>query len=274
MKEESKNKKKDGKPFFSIITVVFNGEQYLEETILSVLNQEFKDFEYIVIDGGSTDGTVDIIKKYKDKIDYWVSEKDNGIYDAMNKGLKVASGQVVNMMNCGDFFENELVLGRVASFFKKNKELGFVLGRSRFINNDGTDYCIKEGKRVVSSLQAGRFNTISHQAFFVKRALHDKIGFYDESYRLVADGKFMYSIYHNKKIDRVLLDEIVSVRRFEGAGNSRDTLLEHKRMYDEVFGRSPINHLLILKYYLKKNKAGRLIYKIYSKLKNLIWSPK
>jgi hypothetical protein len=177
-------------------------------------------------------------------------------------------------MNCGDFFENKKVLKKVFDCFKDNKELGFVLGRSRFIENNGKDYCISRGKKVVSSLWAGRFNTISHQAFFVRKDLHDEFGFYDESYRLAADGRFMYELYHNKEVKKKLLDEILSVRRAEGAGNSVDTLLEHKRMYDEVFGKSLLNNLLIFKYHIKKNKFGNICYKFYEKLKNTVWSPK
>ena len=89
-------------PLISIITVVYNGEKYLEETIQSVINQTYKNIEYIIIDGGSSDGTVDIIKKYETEIDYWVSEKDRGIYDAMNKGAKLATGDFINFMNADD----------------------------------------------------------------------------------------------------------------------------------------------------------------------------
>jgi len=93
---------KNKQPLISIITVVYNGEEYLEETIQSVINQTYKNIEYIIIDGGSSDGTVDIIKKYEKKIDYWVSEKDEGIYDAMNKGIDVARGEFINFMNADD----------------------------------------------------------------------------------------------------------------------------------------------------------------------------
>ena len=100
----------DDKPLISIITVVFNGEKYLEETIQSVINQTYSNVEYIIIDGGSSDGTLDIIKKYEERIDYWVSEKDRGIYDAMNKGIDVASGKWLNFMNGGDeFYDNKVI---------------------------------------------------------------------------------------------------------------------------------------------------------------------
>ncbi|MCM8833252.1 MAG: glycosyltransferase [Candidatus Omnitrophica bacterium] len=95
-------------PLISVITVVLNGERYLEETIQSVINQTYPNVEYIIIDGGSTDGTLDIIKKYEDKIDYWVSEKDKGIYDAMNKGIRVASGEGLLFLNAGDFFVGDV----------------------------------------------------------------------------------------------------------------------------------------------------------------------
>ena len=103
----------EDKPLISIITVVFNGEKYLEETIQSVINQTYSNVEYIIIDGGSSDGTLDIIKKYEERIDYWVSEKDKGIYDAMNKGIDVASGEWINFMNAGDGFYADDVLDKI-----------------------------------------------------------------------------------------------------------------------------------------------------------------
>lgn len=97
-------------PLVSIVTVVYNGEKYLEHTILSVLNQTYKNIEYIIIDGGSTDGTLDIIRKYENRINYWISEKDDGIYDAMNKGIDSATGEWINFMNAGDIFADKNVL--------------------------------------------------------------------------------------------------------------------------------------------------------------------
>ena len=123
----------DDKPLISIITVVFNGEKYLEETIQSVINQTYSNVEYIIIDGGSTDGTLDIIKKYEKKIDYWVSEKDKGIYDAMNKGIDVASGEWINFMNASDIFYNSDVLKY--TFNKKLKDNYAVIAGTYILKN-------------------------------------------------------------------------------------------------------------------------------------------
>lgn len=101
------------KPLLTVVTVVYNGEKHLEETILSVINQTYENIEYILIDGGSTDNTVDIIRKYEDSIDFWISEKDQGIYDAMNKASDLANGKWINYMNCGDTFCNKDVIKNI-----------------------------------------------------------------------------------------------------------------------------------------------------------------
>ncbi|HKC67578.1 MAG TPA: glycosyltransferase family 2 protein, partial [Bacteroidia bacterium] len=93
-----------GNPLVSVITVVYNGAKHLEQTINSVLDQEYKNVEYIIIDGGSADGTIDIIKRYEDKVDYWQSERDGGIYFAMNKGISLAKGELIGILNADDFY--------------------------------------------------------------------------------------------------------------------------------------------------------------------------
>lgn len=109
------------RPLISIITVVYNGELFIEDTILSVIDQTYQNFEFIIIDGGSTDTTLEIIEKYKNYIDVLVSEKDDGIYDAMNKGIDISSGKWVNFMNAGDGFYNDKVLEKVALELNPNK---------------------------------------------------------------------------------------------------------------------------------------------------------
>ena len=106
------------KNIISVITVCYNAKSNLEKTILSVLNQTYSNIEYIIIDGGSTDGTIDIIKRYDDKITYWQSEPDNGIYDAMNKGIQKANGEWINFMNAGDLFASTMILQQMLDAIK------------------------------------------------------------------------------------------------------------------------------------------------------------
>jgi glycosyltransferase involved in cell wall biosynthesis len=116
----------------SIITPTYNQAEYIEQTILSVLNQDYKNFEYIIIDGGSTDGTIEIIKKYESKLKYWVSEKDAGQSDAINKGLKHVDGDVINWLNSDDWLEPG-AFSALLSFFNKNKEIDVVFGNCNIV---------------------------------------------------------------------------------------------------------------------------------------------
>jgi len=257
-------------PLFSIITIVFNDKNHIEETILSVLKQTYQNIEYIVIDGGSTDGTVDIIRKYNDSIDYWVSEYDGGIYPAMNKGLLISNGIIINMMNSGDYYYDDTTVEKVAKYFIDQYDLSVVLGKSKYINTDGSDFLLR-GNNVLSTLKAGRFNTISHQAFFYKKTLHDEFGLYNEYFRICADGHFMYRVYYSKEHSKELIDEILSLTRTEGISGTPESLLEHKIFYDEVFGRSLLNELLYIKYLLKKSKTGKFLFNKYLGLKNSLF---
>jgi len=266
----SKNKKtsKTEGVRFTVITIVYNDVKNIEKTILSVLNQKYQNFEYIIIDGGSTDGTVDIIKKYQKSIDDWVSEKDGGIYPAMNKGISLAKGEIINMLNSGDYYIDSHVLDRVAREFYK-EDISFLLGLGKFI--DEKDKTIhKGGKLYTTSLKATIFSSICHQSFFYKKSLHDKFGLYDTRYKICADGHFMYRLYHNKAIRRKLLNEVLVVRRRSGVSKTPNSVLEHKKMYDEVFGKRLIHNLLYLKYLLIKSKWGRYLHEGYLSIKSII----
>ena len=154
------------KPLISIITVVFNGEKYLEETILSVINQSYDNVEYIIIDGGSTDGTVDIIKKYEDRIDYWVSERDGGIYDAMNKGIKLATHNSYLMwINAGDGLVD---LNQFIKVYDKNIDAYFFSVFQKQINGKMKKWKIKKVDKIDETNLV--FAGIHHQGFIVKKA--------------------------------------------------------------------------------------------------------
>jgi glycosyltransferase involved in cell wall biosynthesis len=119
-------------PQVSIITVTYNAEKYLEQTIKSIMEQDYPNIEYIIIDGASTDGTIDIIKKYEKYITRWISESDNGIYDAMNKGIKLTTGNWINFMNAGDGFSSENIL---SSIFYKNYNFDVLYSDSYLVNS-------------------------------------------------------------------------------------------------------------------------------------------
>ena len=163
----------------SIITVNFNDAEGLERTIISVISQTFHDYEFIIIDGGSTDGSVDIIKKYESYIDYWVSEPDGGIYSGMNKGLRQAKGEYLNFMNGGDCYHSSDVLETI-----------FALGSDAdIITGEHSENGVRNvGKNGVTMLDLYKW-AIDHQASFIRRdvALRHP---YDENYRIVSDWKF------------------------------------------------------------------------------------
>jgi glycosyltransferase involved in cell wall biosynthesis len=199
------------KPLITIVTVVFNGEKYLEETILSVINQTYDNVEYIIVDGGSTDGTRDIIQKYEHAIDYWVSEKDGGIYDAMNKGIDLASGEWINFMNTGDGFYSDKVLEIV--FLDSDFVLyDIVYGNHQVIYPSGRIRLVKAG--LIKNLSKG--SQFCHQASFVKNIYH-KAHKFNSRTKIVADFEFFYNAWkHNAKFKGVDL----TVAKFEAGGVS------------------------------------------------------
>jgi glycosyltransferase involved in cell wall biosynthesis len=177
----------NGKPLITIVTVIFNSVDTIEQTLLSIINQTYNNVEYIIIDGGSTDGTIDILKKYDDKIDYWISEADEGLYYAMNKGLEAANGQWVNFMNSGDSFYRSTT---IAELFDHDFDSDVVYGDVIFSF---------DGKNVVNVNAQGldffwKGMPFVHQACFVKTSLMKKYPF-DTSYKLISDYKSLYNIY-------------------------------------------------------------------------------
>ena len=201
----------------SIITINYNNANGLLKTIESVLIQNFKNFEYIIIDGASTDDSVTTIKQYENSIDYWVSEPDKGIYNAMNKGLKKASGDYVLFMNSGDLLYNKNVLQRVFNAILPKDELlyGDVLLKHE-LNN---------WERIQEHPQKPPFSyflkeTICQQACFIKRQLFDDIFYFNESYKICADWEFLIYAIYIKKVNFKKLDTIVAIYDMEGVSST------------------------------------------------------
>lgn len=180
-------------PKISVITVCYNAVNEIEQTILSVIDQTYTNLEYIIVDGGSEDGTIDIIKKHEANIDKWLSEPDKGIYDAMNKGVRMASGEWVNFMNAGDCFYQSDVIETI--FSSKTKFDIFVLfGDVALRDKAGCSEVIKANS--VDFLKKGM--PFNHQTAFVNRT---SIVPFDTKYKICSDYNFFYNLYWTKGRD-------------------------------------------------------------------------
>ena len=176
---------KNNQPLISIVTVVYNGEKLLEKTIRSIINQTYKNIEYIIIDGNSTDGTVDIIKKYEESIDIWVSEKDKGLYDAMNKGAKLATGDFINFMNADDIIYStnavELIVEHMSGMDYTYYSRASIMGATV-----SWFYPATEVNNYVKWL---KFNLPNHQTMFFHKKFYKSI-FYDLRLSITADDDY------------------------------------------------------------------------------------
>jgi len=184
-----------GKPLITVITVVYNGAAHLEETILSVIGQTYDNVEYIIIDGGSTDGTLEIIHRYKHAIDYWVSEKDGGIYDAMNKGIDLTTGNWINFMNGGDRFYTEYVLQEV--FFEKTYTNISIIYGNHEVRYPHKTRIAKAGS--IKNIWKG--SQFSHQSAFISIGVHKRNKF-NLCNKISSDFEFFYKAYKNGNIFR------------------------------------------------------------------------
>ncbi len=201
----------------SIITVNYNNREGLIKTIESVIYQSYTDYEYIIIDGGSIDGSVEVIKEYSDHITYWVSERDKGVYNAMNKGIAQAKGTYVNFMNSGDTFYDPNTLENACTLMDNNCD--FVIGKDYNQDPDtGEVFTTILPTRI--SMAALYVWTLPHQSAFIRRALFNDSP-YDETLRIVADWKFYLEkiVYEGKTVQ--LLDMIICNREQEGMSISQ-----------------------------------------------------
>jgi glycosyltransferase involved in cell wall biosynthesis len=184
----------------SIITIVYNDINFIEKTIQSVLNQTHRNIEYIVIDGGSTDGTTEIIKKYASNISYWVSEKDDGLYDAMNKGLRVAKGDYVIFMNSGDSFVDQHVLANIFTGSNNNADIyygeTYLVDKSGMVLGTRTDLTTRKLPKDLTWQKMINGMVVCHQSIFVKRQLAPA---YDLSYKCSADIEWVIQSLKNAK---------------------------------------------------------------------------
>ena len=214
---------------FSIITINYNNKEGLLATIKSVIGQTFKDYEYIIIDGGSTDGSIDIIKQYAPHITYWISESDKGVYSAMNKGIAQAKGDYLNFMNSGDCFYGENVLESVAN---RNLTNDMIVGRDfHFSAKAQKGFATILPPRL--SMLTFIHHTLPHQSTFFRRQLFEHAQ-YDETLKIASDLKFYIYQICVKKCSTKLIDEIICRREPDGISRAYNEirLKEHEQVIE------------------------------------------
>ena len=203
----------------SIITTVFNNKETIEDTILSVLSQSYPDIEYIVVDGGSTDGTLDVIKKYQERIDKFVSEKDRGLFDGLNKGIKMAEGEIIGILHSDDLFFNKDVIGKVVEKMS-SKKADLCWGDLVYVKRDNPEKIVRYWKS--SSYEKGLFKKgwmPPHTTFFAKKEAFEKYGYYNLDLDMAADYELMLRFLEKEGLSSCYIPEVLVKMRVGGVSD-------------------------------------------------------
>lgn len=253
----------DEKPLVTIITVVYNGEAYLEETIQSVLQQSYDNVDYIIIDGGSTDRTIDIIKTYEDQVDYWISEKDYGIYDAMNKGLTLAMGTFIAFLNADDWYDRHSVRHSIHTLKQTNSD--YSIGNIQKLPS----------KILVKPIIPLKPNLVyqemmyPHPSAFIKLNVYKKVGLFDVRYKIAADYEMALRI-HLQGFQATYTKHTIAFFREGGISAGKRSIKERLHVvldYDKNYILAYTTYSTdILKFYLKKI-IPKSILKVYQYVK-------
>ncbi len=241
----------------SIITAVFNGERYIESCIQSVLNQNYSNIEHIIIDGASKDNTVSILKKYDAQLARWISEPDKGIYDAINKGIQLASGDVIGILNSDDFFAHPNVIHCIVDTLLQ-KKVDCVFGELVYINPE-------DENRVVRYYTANKFkpkdfrqgNMPPHPTFYARKEVFDNVGLFNPSYIICADFEWMIRVLYKGKASYAYIPEVLIKMRTGGVSTRgwKSTLMVNSEMLRAC----------------RENSVPTSLLRIYSKYFSKIW---
>lgn len=203
----------------SIITAVFNEVGLIEQCINSVLDQSYENIEYIIVDGGSADGTVEVIKKYENKISNWISKHDNGLYFAMNEGLQMASGNVVGFLHADDFYANDKIIETVIfQMIKYNADACY--GDLLYVDRYDAEKIIRywESSTYVDGLFKSGWMP-PHPTLFIKRDIYNRYGFFNTDFRIAADYELMLRFFEKSKISSHYIPEVLIKMRVGGVSN-------------------------------------------------------
>ena len=205
----------------SIITVCLNSEKTIEQTILSVINQSYDDIEYIIVDGNSSDNTLEIVNKYKDQISCIISEVDNGLYHAMNKGIELSSGNVVGILNSDDFYDDSSVLSDVMKEFKVNQNIDACYGNLKIVNQENVN--IIKRHWIPGTFKKKKFKygwVFPHPSLFVRKIVYNKYGKFKTDFSTNADFEFMFRCFYVNDCTANYINRNLVVQRVGGISMS------------------------------------------------------
>ena len=243
------------KPLISVITVVLNNEKYLQECFDSLHNQKYLNYEHIVIDGGASDATLDIIRKNENKIQYWKSEPDKGIYDAFNKGMKIANGSIIGFLNSDDIYYSQNTLNYVIEAFQKDISLDFIFGPVK------KHWALLHGYKPWKIYFTWGFYTSHSTGFFIKTSAARQIGGYNLKYKYSSDYDYFFRMIVHKKLYGIGIakEKIFGVFR-RGGFSSQVKFLDHFK--EEIAIRNDNNQNKFIIFIIIVYKTLRHIKKI------------
>ena len=216
-------------PLISIITTVLNNKETIEDAIKSVLNQTYPNIEYIIVDGGSTDGTIEVINKYRKNISKFISEKDRGVYDGMNKGIRMATGEIIGILNSDDIYVRDNVIGEVVKAMEENNA-DCCWGDLVYVDAKNTDRIIRYWKS--SEYKEGKFKTgwvPPHPTFFVRKWIYEKYGYFNINFPIAADYELMLRFLEKYKVKSCYIPQVMVKMRIGGQSNKILNILKGAR---------------------------------------------
>lgn len=205
----------------SIVTVSFNSEATIRDAIESVLTQSYTDIEYIIVDGQSTDNTVNVVQEYEGRITKFITEPDKGIYDAMNKGVALATGDIIGILNSDDFYRSNEVIEEIVAFYQKTPEMSMVLGGVEFVSEKNLTRVVRVYKAIGFKPWKLRFGFMPpHPGSFIRREVYEKIGVYKINYKIGADFDFFVRSLLISKLRYKTINQNMVVMRVGGVSTS------------------------------------------------------
>lgn len=249
----------------SIITISLNSDKFIENAIKSVLRQTYENIEYIIIDGKSTDRTIEIINRYRNKISLIISEQDQGIYDAMNKGIRLATGDVIYFLNADDCLHDEYVLHDVMSKFNEDKALSLLFGNVIYVDNQTREKDLRKFEHI--NCKNLIHDNLCHQGVFAKKNLFYEIGFFDTKFSIAADYDWLLKVFMCRSYKTMYLNRVIAFFNSSGIHMRYEQLAMKERKAVILKNSREIYYNITHFFYRVKRKIKRSINEGFQKNK-------